>query len=56
MSMNKPFKFIRSPEDVATYARWRRRMLIFYGSVGLIAIVAVVVLQLAHDVVQMAGK
>jgi hypothetical protein len=54
--MNKPLNFNRSPEDEATYAKWRRGVAMFYGCVGLVAIVAVVILQLAHATVQMAGK
>ena len=33
--MNKSFDFKRSPEDAATFRKWRRGMAIFYGSIGL---------------------
>jgi hypothetical protein len=36
--MSKPFNFTRSPEDAATYAKWRRGMCIFYGCVGLFVV------------------
>jgi hypothetical protein len=54
--MNKPFDFNRSPEDQATYAKWCRGVVIFYGCIGLLAITALVGLQLAHVTVQMAGR
>jgi hypothetical protein len=34
--MSKPFHFKRSPEDEATYAKWRRGMCVFYGCIGLV--------------------
>jgi hypothetical protein len=54
--MSKPFNFNRSPEDEATYAKWRRGVVMFYGCIGLVAIVAVLVVHLANETVQMAGK
>jgi hypothetical protein len=44
----KPFDFERSPEDQATIARWRRRVLMFYGSVGLALIAVVAAAHIAH--------
>jgi hypothetical protein len=43
----KPFDFERSPEDQATIAKWRRAMLMFYGSVGL-GLIALVAAHIAH--------
>jgi hypothetical protein len=44
----KPFDFERSPEDQATIARWRRSLLMFYGSIGLALIVVVTAAHIAH--------
>jgi hypothetical protein len=35
-AMNRPFDFRHSPQDAATFRRWRRGMALFYGSVGLL--------------------
>jgi hypothetical protein len=40
--MSKPFNFNRSAEHKATYAKWRRHVLLFYGCVGLVAIAVAV--------------
>jgi hypothetical protein len=44
--MRKPRGFVPSPEDRATYAKWRRGVAILYGSVILAAIIVVVALWL----------
>jgi hypothetical protein len=51
--MSKRFNFKRSPEDEATYAKWRRAVLIFYGCIGL---VAVAIAQYSGAPVQLAGN
>jgi hypothetical protein len=45
-----------SSEDQAVYRKWRRGVLIFYGAVGLMAIVGVTAFQFASVAVQFAGK
>ena len=52
----KPRRFISSSDDTATYAVWRRGVLILYGGIVLIAIAAVVANQFAGVWVDMAGK
>jgi hypothetical protein len=44
----KPHDFEQSHEDQATIARWRRRVLVFYGSVGLALIAVVAAVHIAH--------
>jgi hypothetical protein len=43
--MTKPREFPWSSEDRATYAAWRRRMLIFYGGVAVAASIAAYLLR-----------
>jgi hypothetical protein len=52
----KPFDFERSPEDQATVARWRRRVLVFYGSVGLALIAVVTAARIAHVATLFASR
>jgi hypothetical protein len=47
---------IKSSGDTATYATWRRGVLILYGSIVLIAIAAVVAMQFAGVSMDLAGK
>jgi hypothetical protein len=44
----KPFDFERSPEDQVTIARWRRGVLMVYGSIGLALVALVTAVHLAH--------
>jgi hypothetical protein len=48
--------FKRSPEDQATIAKWRRGMLMFYGSVGLALATVMTVAHFAHVATQSAGR
>ena len=52
----KPFDFERSPEDQATIARWRRRVLVFYGSVGLALLAVVTAARIAHVATLFASR
>ncbi len=52
----KPIDFERSPEDQATIAKWRRGVLIFYGSVGLALIAIVAAAHIAHVVPLFASR
>jgi hypothetical protein len=40
--------FAGSPEDKATYAKWRRGIVIFYGSVGLVAVAVFLAAHFSH--------
>jgi hypothetical protein len=51
----KPVNFERSPEDKATYAKWRRGMFIFYGSIGLVAVAVVLAAHFSRVALQVAG-
>jgi hypothetical protein len=44
----KPFDFERSPEDQATIAKWRRGVLMLYGTIGLALIAVVAAAHIAH--------
>jgi hypothetical protein len=56
ISAPKSRECVWSSEDQAHYDRWRRGVFIFYGAIGLSAIVAVAVFQLAGVAIQFAGK
>jgi hypothetical protein len=44
----RPYDFDRSAEDRATIARWRRRVLTFYGGIGAALIAIVAAAHIAH--------
>ena len=52
----KPFDFERSPDDQATIVKWRRRVLMFYGGVGLVLIAVVAAAHIAHVVPLFASR
>jgi hypothetical protein len=54
--MSKPFNFKRSPEDAATYAKWRRGMCIFYGCIGLVVASVLLAAHFSHLALQLAGN
>jgi len=54
--MSKHFNFKGSPEDAATYARWRRGMCIFYGCIGLVVAGIVFSAHLSRLAFQLAGN
>jgi hypothetical protein len=54
--MSKPFNFKRSPEDKATYAKWRNAVLTFYGCISLVAVVVAVAAHYSGVPVQLAGN
>jgi hypothetical protein len=56
MRIHEPNKYAPSPEDRATYVKWRRGILIFYGCIGLTAVAAIAVAEFAGIAVQIAGK
>jgi hypothetical protein len=56
MPMYEPRKYVSSPEYRATYVKWCRGVLVFYGCVGLLAVAAVVVADFAGIAVQIGGK
>jgi hypothetical protein len=47
MRVPKRRDFVWSPEDQATYAKWRRGVLAAYGCIGLVAVLATVAIRLA---------
>jgi hypothetical protein len=51
------YRAICSPDDVATYRRWRRGVFMFYGAIGLILVAASGVHHLWErgDAAQIAG-
>jgi hypothetical protein len=48
--------FASSSEDEATYAKWRRGMVIFYGSMGLVAVAVFLAAHFSHPALQLAGN
>jgi hypothetical protein len=52
----RPYDFKQSPEDQATVARWRRGVLMFYGSIGLILVAVMTVAHVAHIAIQFASR
>jgi hypothetical protein len=54
--MSKPFNFTPSPEDAATYAKWRRGMCIFYGCVGLFVVGIFLAAHFSRLAFQLAGN
>jgi hypothetical protein len=57
-SLNAPelATFANSPEDEATYVKWRRGMMIFYGSIGLLAVAVFLAAHFSHPALQLAGN
>jgi hypothetical protein len=47
--------FASSPEDEATYIKWRRGMVILYGSIGLVAVAAFLEAHGSHLALLLAG-
>jgi hypothetical protein len=56
MRIHPPNKYASSPEDHATYVKWRRGVLIFYGCIGLVMVAAIAVAEFAGIAVQIAHK
>jgi hypothetical protein len=56
MRIHEPNKYASSPEDHATYVKWRRGVLIFYGCIGLVMVAAIAVAEFAGIAVQIAHK
>jgi hypothetical protein len=56
MTMSKRFNFEHSPEDKATYAKWRRGMCIFYGCIGLAVAGIFLAAHFSRLAFQMAGN
>jgi hypothetical protein len=54
--MKSRLDFMTSPEDRATFARWLRGVVLFYGGVGLMVVAALVVARFAEIATQVAGK
>jgi hypothetical protein len=53
--MNR-FDFKRSPEDEATLRKWRRGMVMFYGSIGLVVMAAVIAAHFADVATHVASR
>ncbi len=54
--MSNSFDFKRSPEDEATFRDWRRRIVIFYGGIGLVVTVVVIVAHLVNVAPHIASR
>jgi hypothetical protein len=54
--MNKPFDFRLSPQDAATFRRWRRGMVVFYGSVGLLVAAVLIAAHFADVALHVASR
>jgi hypothetical protein len=54
--MSYRFNFNNSPEDKATYVKWRRAVGIFYGCIGLVAVAVAVATHLSGPAFQLAGN
>jgi hypothetical protein len=54
--VKRPIDFITSPDDKATFARWRRGVVLLYGRVALFIAVALVLTRFAELALQVAGK
>jgi hypothetical protein len=52
----RPHDFARSPADQATITKWRRGLLMFYGSVGFVLVAVVAVAHFAHIAMQFASR
>jgi hypothetical protein len=52
----RPQDFKRSPEDEATIARWRRSVLMFYGSIGLVLAAVMTAAHFARVFAQFASR
>jgi hypothetical protein len=54
--MNRSFDFKRSPEDKATFRKWRRGMVMFYGGVGLVVTTAVIAAHFVNVAMHVATR
>jgi hypothetical protein len=54
--MNRSSDFKRSPEDAATFRTWRRGMVMFYGAIGLVVMVAVIAAHFADVAMHVASR
>jgi hypothetical protein len=54
--MNRSFDFKRSPEDEATLRKWRRGMVMFYGSIGLVLTAAVIAVRFVEAALHVASR
>ena len=54
--MHSSFDFKRSPEDEATFRKWRRGMVMFYGSIGLVATAAVIAARFVEAALHVASR
>ena len=54
--MNRSFDFKRFPEDAATFRKWRRGMVMFYGSIGLMVMAVVILVHVADVAMHVASR
>jgi hypothetical protein len=54
--MSSSFDFKRSPEDEATFRKWRRGMVVLYGSIGLVFTAAVIVARVVDAAMHVASR
>jgi hypothetical protein len=52
----RPYDFRQSPHDQATITRWRRGVLMFYGSIGLVLAAVMTVAHFTHLATQLAHR
>lgn len=54
--MNKPFDFSHSPQDAATFRKWRRGMAMFYATVGLLVAAMLIAAHFADAALHVATR
>jgi hypothetical protein len=54
--MMRPFDFKRSPEDEATFRKWRRGMVTFYACIGLVVTAVVIAAHFADVAMHVASR
>jgi hypothetical protein len=54
--MSGSFDFKRSPEDEATFRKWRRGLVMLYGGIGFFVMVAVVAVHFAAIAMHVASR
>jgi hypothetical protein len=54
--MSRSFDFKRSPEDEATFRKWRRGLVMLYGGVGLFVMAAVIAVHFAAIAMHVASR
>jgi hypothetical protein len=54
--MNRSSDFKRTPADEATFRKWRRGMVMFYGCIGVVVMAAVIAAHFADVAMHVASR